>query len=408
MLLASAALAIFLFVIAVYVSFFILLYRFSKAKSTYVSKVAEVEKSLIDLPAVSIIVNAFNESRIIGRKIADISKLDYPPEKVEVIVIDDNSIDNTGVLAEKALAESNLKGEVLRNSERLGLNKSLNIAFAKARNSLICVTDSDVLLEPSALRKSVSVLKNFENAGGVTGRAVPIASTSNAAISTENSYRSYYDRSMLSESSFHSAFPGNGPLIVFDKTTMNPSIPEDYGSTDANIAMNVIKSGKRFLYVPDAFIYEPVAESFRDQKLQKVRRAQRLIQVMLHNSNVFGNKKYGKFGTRLFPLKFLLFVICPTLTLLGAILFSLFLAFNPVPFPLQIGLLLSFSVSLAVLAFSHSVRDFFFSYVSHQLYLIIGLFSALRKSSFWKTIDRKQNLPNSDSQEENVYVNHTQ
>ena len=273
---------------------------------------------------------------------------------------------------------------------------------------MICVTDSDVLLEPSALKKAVSVLRNFENAGGVTGRAVPIASASNAAISTENSYRSYYDRSMLSESSFHSAFPGNGPLVVFDKTIMNPSIPEAYGSTDGNIAMNVIKSGKRFLYVPGALIYEPVAESFHDQKLQKVRRAKRLIQVMLHNYNVFGNKKYGKFGTRLFPLKFLLYVICPTLTLSGVILFSLFLAFIPASFPLQIGLFLSFSVSLAALSFSHSIRNFFFSYVFHQVYLIIGLFSALRKNNFWKTIDRKQNFPNSDAQAENVFVTNTQ
>jgi biofilm PGA synthesis N-glycosyltransferase PgaC len=181
---------------------------------------------------------------------------------------------------------------------------------------------------------------------------------------------------------------------------VNNCIPEHYGSTDGNIAMNIIKSGKRFLYAPDALIYEPVAESFRDQKLQKVRRAKRLIQVMLHNFDVFGNKNYGKFGTRLFPLKFLLYAVCPILTLSSIIMLSLFLAFTDA-FPLQIGFFLGFSMLLLVLLFSRSVRNFFFSYVFHQLYLVIGLFSAFRKSGFWKTIDRKRNFSRSTPQEEN-------
>ena len=110
---------------------------------------------------------------------------------------------------------------------------------------------------------------------------------------------------MLGESSLHSAFPGNGPLIVFDKSKVNSPIPEYHGSTDGNIAMNIIKSGVRFVYVSNAVIFEPVPENLGQQRLQKVRRAQRLIQVFLHKKGVFFNKKYGKFGRVIFPLKVL-------------------------------------------------------------------------------------------------------
>ena len=395
-ILALIGLAFVLFVIAIYASFFLLISLFTKSKSNYLCAVEGIENSSDKLPPVSIIVNAFNESKIIRRKIEDLSKLDYPHEKMEVLVIDNNSTDDTSAIAQKAIAESKLKGSVLKNPSRLGLNESLNVAFAKARNDVLCVTDSDVLLDARALKKAVSVLKSFENAGGITGRLVPVSSGANTAVLSENSYRSYYDRAMLSESSFHSAFPGNGPLVVFDKTTVNPLIPTGYGSTDANIAMNVIKSGKRFLYVPDAVFYEPVAETFKDQKLQKVRRAKRLLQVMLHNSDVFGNNKYGKFGTRLFPLKFFLYVVCPLLIFLSAILFSLYVAFAA-PFLIQIVFLLGVSCALSILAVSRSARYFVVSFMLHQVYLVLGLFSAFRRSGYWKTIERKRNLSKMNS-----------
>jgi cellulose synthase/poly-beta-1,6-N-acetylglucosamine synthase-like glycosyltransferase len=387
-LLAVAAFVAFFFVVLVYLFYFKLVYGCATVTSKYLSTIEDIQKSEIDLPTVSIIINTYNEAKIIRRKIEDISRLDYPLENLEVIVVDDCSRDETGVIAEKAFADFRLKGKVLRNSKRLGLNASLNLAFDSASYDVVCVTDSDVMLDKDALRKAVLVLECFEDAGGVTGKVVPISSGATVASSAEDSYRSYYHLSMLSESSSHSAFPGNGPLIVFDKSLVTSSIPTDYGSTDANIAMNIVKSGKRFLYVPNALIYEPVPETVSQQKLQKVRRAKRLIQVFLHNLDVFGNKKYEKFGTMLFPLKFLVHVVCPLMAVLSLVFLSLFFVFTNV-FVLQVGFVLLLSLFLVVLAVSSRSKSLFVSFVFHQVYLLLGLFSSFRKSVFWKTIDRK-------------------
>jgi len=92
--------------------------------------------------------------------------------------------------------------------------------------------------------------------------------------------------------------------------------------------MNIIKSGYRFIYIPDAVIVEPVPENIGQQRLQKVRRAKRLIQVFLHNSDVFLNKKYGKFGRIIFPLKFLMVAVCPLLMAIGLIFFALSVVFS--------------------------------------------------------------------------------
>ncbi|MCJ7771040.1 glycosyltransferase, partial [Candidatus Bathyarchaeota archaeon] len=85
------------------------------------------------LENVSIIVSTFNEARVIARKIENLSALDYPKQKMEIIVFDDSSTDGTAEIAEKTIREKQLSGKVVRNSPRIGLNRSLNAAVAGAK-----------------------------------------------------------------------------------------------------------------------------------------------------------------------------------------------------------------------------------------------------------------------------------
>ena len=174
---------------------------------------------------------------------------------------------------------------------------------------------------------------------------------------------------------------------MFDKSKVSYSIPVDYGATDANIAMNVIKSGLRFIYVPDAVILEPIPEKNREQRMQKVRRAKRLIQVFLHNRDILLNKKYGDFGKRVFPLKLLMVTLCPVLFFSGLILFgiSVFLVQN---FALYIFTLIAI-LSIVTMLFVRQFRNYLSSFIFHQYYLFFGLISSVSKSVYWKTIERK-------------------
>ncbi len=246
------------FVVAVYMAYFFLVLKNTNSTKKLQNELSIAQDSSLDLVPVSIIVNTFNEAKVIGRKLNNISKLNYPQNKIEVLVIDDASSDGTADLAKDAMRESNLSGRVIENPKRIGLNRSLNIAMAEAKNNFVCITDSDVMLEKESLRRSVNVLMNMENVGGVTGKIDPVYEGDGVAQLNESAYRGFYDKSMLGEASIHSAFPGNGPLIVFDKSVVPSTIPVDYGSTDGNVAMNIIKSGHRFVYIPNAVILEPV------------------------------------------------------------------------------------------------------------------------------------------------------
>ena len=376
-------------VLSVYGVYFFKVMRNNKLYKSLI--VAAPPKDLQELPPVSIIVSTYNEANVIERKINNISSLNYPQNRIEVIVYDDASTDQTGLIAERALRERNLAGKLIAGSNRIGLNRSLNIAITKATNNLVCVTDSDVLLDKDALINAVAVLQQYEGAGGVTGHIEPVFQGQGLTQEAEISYRDFYHASMLAESAIHSAFPGNGPLIVFDKSKVPYLIPADYGSTDGNIAVNIIRQGFRFIYVPNSIVYEPSAENLRQHKMQKIRRAKRLMQVFLRNRDIAFNDSYGSFGRLIFPLKLLMLALCPTLLLAGmSLLVIAVILSQSIPFYIAFSVFLLTVVVVALV--SKRIAGLIFSFFFHQVYLVIGLFSSFRKSVFWKTIDRKTSL----------------
>ena len=372
----------------VYGLYFLNIFWGNKSNSKFQRDILDTQELKGEFEDVSVIVSTYNEAEVIERKLDNISDLSYPKEKIEVLVIDDASTDKTSELAKRKIVEKNLCGRVIRNKIRLGLNRSLNMAIKEAKHDLVCVTDSDVMLEKNSLQNAICVLRRFKDAGGVTGKVQPVFNGEGLAQKNESFYRKFYDKAMSSESAVHSAFPGNGPLVVFDKTKISASIPVDYGSSDGNIAINVIKSGLRFIYVPNAIIFESVPENLEQQRLQKVRRAQRLIQVFLHNRDILFNKKFDGFGTRIFPLKFLMLIVCPLAGLtglaltIGAILLSQSIVLYEIS-------LIALAVFVSLLLLNKKLKDGFSSFVFHQLYLIAGLGLSLRKSKYWKTIDRE-------------------
>jgi cellulose synthase/poly-beta-1,6-N-acetylglucosamine synthase-like glycosyltransferase len=389
---------VFLFIYGLY--FFWILGKNSEI-SEFQKDILCLQKSKEVFEDVSVIISTYNEAEVIERKLENISELNYPKEKMEILVLDDASTDKTAELASRKIAEKKLLGKVIRNKNRIGLNQSLNMAIEKTKHDLICITDSDVMLEKNSLRNAMCVLKGFREAGGVTGKIQPVFKGKGVAQSNESIYRGFYDKMMIAESTMHSAFPGNGPLVIFDKTKVCSSIPVEYGSSDGNIAINVIKSGLRFIYVPNAIIFEPVPENLGQQRLQKVRRAQRLIQVFFHNRDIFLNKKFYGFGRKIFPLKFLIVSLCPLIGLFGLslIITSILISQSFILYEIS---LISIAVFAALLLFNKKLRNTISSFVFHQIYLIAGLILSLRKSIYWRTIDRDSHIPLEEQGVENI------
>ena len=108
------------------------------------------------LPTVSLIVCAANEERHIREKIEDCLRLDYPPDRLEILVVSDGSTDGTNAIL-SAMAGPRVRAHVL--AERGGKARAQNVAASLARHEVLFFTDATTLHPPGTLRALVRNLK---------------------------------------------------------------------------------------------------------------------------------------------------------------------------------------------------------------------------------------------------------
>jgi len=374
---------------AVYGSYFFLVLRTGKKKE-YVEKLRMIVENSIDpeeLPNVTILIPAYNEEETIYAKIKNISELNYPLDKIQVFVPDDNSKDKTREIAKSAFKDFGLDGTILRNAKRKGVNVSYNRAVAEAKSEYILTTDADAIIPPESLLKAVKVLMSLKDIGGVAARMVPVHNKTTAATRTAVAYANSYNSMLVAESAISSTFPGSTSCMLMRKSAFS-QISTSYGSSDGNISLSFIKKGFRFILAPCIAYYEPISQRLLELRRQKVRRATRLIQSALLNLDVLFARKSREFGRIIFPLRLLMMMLCPILALSSIFLF---LAFTYFMSPVLFGILLLCTALILVLGVKTDIKilNLIVSFLIHQAYLCMGFILSFRKMNVWERIERK-------------------
>lgn len=391
------AIICFSFSTGVYGLYFLLVLKTSK-KSEYlqlIRKAVAKELSPQQLPVVSILIPAYNEEKVISRKIRSIAALDYPREKTEVILIDDGSTDNTVEIAQQMFSTLNLPGKIIRNGKKIGVNASYNKGVEESKGDWILTTDADVTFDHDALTRGAKILSHLEKAGGISARMISVSSDHTAAVLIQNSYQSFYDSMLIAESAMYSTFPAYSPFTLLRKSAFSP-LPPTHGSSDGNISLATIKKGLQFLYVPEILFYEPIPLRVAEQRRQKVRRACRLIQSTLANRDMLFNGKYKSFGRIIFPLRFAMMVICPVALVIGFAAMVVGTIYLSIALPPLLILLFSFCTFLGMKSVLREL-NVFSSFVAHQFYLIMGLFLSQKSAAAWRPPERSEMITASQS-----------
>jgi cellulose synthase/poly-beta-1,6-N-acetylglucosamine synthase-like glycosyltransferase len=107
-------------------------------------------------PTVTVVIPLFNEGQGIYGTIHSLLEQEYPADKLDVIVVDDCSTDDSYAWAKRAAAESRGRVQAIQNPYNMGKRRGINNAVRHARAEIIVSVDSDVIVEKSAVRRLVA------------------------------------------------------------------------------------------------------------------------------------------------------------------------------------------------------------------------------------------------------------
>lgn len=256
--------------------------------------------------SISIIIPTYNEKLLIGKKLENIFKMEYPQELIEIVIIDSSTDRTPEIIKEYQKKYANIN---LIRQERSGLATALNTAYATAQNDIIIKTDCDSMLEKDALRKVSSDFTDPE-IGGVTGKQIVINESK-----VEVGYRSLQSRVQIAESWVDSTIIFHGPFSAYRKNLIKPIDPDSLAD-DSELAIKVRKQGYRTVIDPEILFYEASQSAFFKRRMQKDRRGKGLIRLLLRHKDMLFNPKYGSYGNIVLPMNYFMMILSPYLILL--------------------------------------------------------------------------------------------
>lgn len=216
------------------------------------------------LPYVSIVIAAYNEELVLPGKIANLRSLDYPSDRVEIILVSDGSNDGTNRIL------SEIKDKQFRTvllAERSGKANALNHGVAAASHEILVFSDASTLLAPAALKMLV---RHFAEpkAGAVCGALQ--FKNSLESQQTEGVYWKYESMLRLMEARLGATLTASGAMYAVRRDCYRP-IPTGCIVDDLIIPMNVRRAGFGVKYDPEAIAYEEAAESVKGEFKRRVR-----------------------------------------------------------------------------------------------------------------------------------------
>ncbi|WP_096389003.1 glycosyltransferase [Halopenitus persicus] len=256
-------------------------------------------------PDVSIVLPTYNEAQIVETKLDDLLKLDYPMEKVELVVVDSSTDDTRGIIREYFEDLDAPELVLLEEDKRRGLAPALNDAYAAASKEVVVKTDCDSKLPPDVLREAAANLAD-DDINAVTGRNVEVLGGSEV----ESGYRGVQSHIQQLESHLDSTLIFHGPFSAFKNDALLPIDPNSLAD-DTELALKIRRQGGRVVFDPAVTYMEASFSDFVKRRKQKDRRGMGLIRLLVQHRDALG--KYGKYGQVVLPFNWWFMIVSPWL-----------------------------------------------------------------------------------------------
>jgi cellulose synthase/poly-beta-1,6-N-acetylglucosamine synthase-like glycosyltransferase len=214
-----------------------------------------------ELPSVSFVVAAYKEETVIAEKVANVRALDYPADRLELIVACDGSPDQTPARAREAGAD------VVLELPRGGKIRAQDAAVRQARGQLVAFSDANAFWERDALARLVAPFQADPHVGYVCGQVSFV--NDDRGTNQEGLYWRYEMALRGLESRLASVTGGNGAIYATRRDSYIEVDP--IMGHDLSFPFNMVKRGWRALYAPDARASEKMVPSIEGEFARKRR-----------------------------------------------------------------------------------------------------------------------------------------
>lgn len=243
-----------------------------------------------EAPFVSIMVPAHNEGKVITKTVESLLALDYPHDRYEIIVINDNSSDNSSVLLGQLQDKYKGRNLIIINTDNIiggkGKSNALNIGFARSKGELIAIYDADNTPERTALRYLVAEIVSDSKLGAVIGK-----------FRTRNRDQNLLTRFINIETLSFQWMAQAGRWKLFKLCTipgtnfiMRRHIVEEIGgwdtkaiAEDTEISFRIYMMGYRIKFQPKSVTWEQEPQTIKVWFKQRTRWAKGNIYVIVKN-----------------------------------------------------------------------------------------------------------------------------
>ncbi len=249
-------------------------------------------------PAVSVVIAAYNEAKVINKTIATLLSSDYPD--LDILVIDDGSKDDTANIVAAAYG-ADPRVTVIRKPNG-GKASALNLGIRQCRGEIIVALDADTVFAPDTVHKLV---RHFADPaiGAVSGN-VKVGNRNNPLTiwqAVEYITSQNFDRRAFDLLNCITVVPGAVGAWRKDAVILAGLYSSQTLAEDTDLTFKIRKLGYRIVTDNAALAYTEAPDTLRDLAKQRFRWAFGTLQCLWKHRSALFNPRFGAFGTIAMP-----------------------------------------------------------------------------------------------------------
>ncbi len=276
--------------LSIYVQVFLIV-TFLEKRKQIVIRTKDI--TLPSYPSVAIIVPCYNEEKTAHKTIHSLLNLNYPMEKLQIILVDDGSVDGTREVLESFRTYPNVEIYYKKNG---GKHTAMNLGLSHVKSEFVGGLDADSFAHPEALKRIMTYFHDTETMA--VASAVVVHSPKNIL---QRAQKAEYDFGVFMKKMqglIGGIYVTPGPFSIFRKSVFDNLGPykKAHNTEDQEIALRMQKHHYKIEHCPDAYVYTMSPDTISKLYRQRVRWIYGFLKNASDYRELFFNKNYGNIG----------------------------------------------------------------------------------------------------------------